>query len=476
MLTAGRVASGILSPHLSRRPFILAGFAAVLIITVTIALAPFGKLPCLAIPTIVAIYATMMTVVEALTAYFLAIQFSSCREPLLGALAGAFGYVAVLVFSQLLVFPGIFCATGLLGGGPQSSIWMWTFWHAGFPIFVLAGLLLHKCGRLPGMAALSEKIGLALISGGPIIAIFIGYACVAHGKSFPSLISGASYQGLRHSAAVPVIVGATILALIACVWFTRLRDMLSLWLAIALLASLADAALTLSGAVRFDLGWYSGRALSIVAFSVVFCVIMAELSRLNHRLVEANTQLAESVMRDGLTGAFNRRYFSEQFPREVRRAKRESNELSLLIIDVDHFKNFNDLHGHQQGDECLITVVTAIQDVAGRPGDFVARYGGEEFVVLLPQTDISGARLLAEKIRCKVAALNFISEDRSAHAVTVSIGLETLSPASYSCSPEELLKRADQALYRAKHQGRNAVRWYEPHLNLQSDSQLPVPV
>lgn len=169
-------------------------------------------------------------------------------------------------------------------------------------------------------------------------------------------------------------------------------------------------------------------------------------------------------MRDGLTGAFNRRYFSEQFPREVLRAKRESTALSLLMIDVDHFKHYNDRYGHQQGDECLITVLEKIQDSIRRPADFTARYGGEEFAVLLPKTEFVGARLIAERIRSAIAGLELIADDGSVHAVTVSIGMDTLRPGASSLGPEEFLKRADLALYDAKHQGRNRVRSFEPHL------------
>jgi diguanylate cyclase (GGDEF)-like protein len=399
-----------------------------------------------------------------LTAYFFAIQFRYRRKPRLGALAGGFGYVSVLVFSQILVFPGALPAKTILLGGPQSAVWMWAFWHSGFPLFILAGQLLSTGESPDGASGPSQNLGLALIPGGPMIATFLVYLCITQGDTLPSLVSGMSLEGLRHSVFVPITIVATILALVTCVWTTRLRDLLSLWLAIALLASLADSILTLAATDRYDLGWYSGRILSIVALSIVFCVLIHEMSRLYDALANAHAELAQRVMRDGLTGAFNRRYFSEQFPREVLRAKRESTALSLLMIDVDHFKHYNDRYGHQQGDECLITVLEKIQDSIRRPADFTARYGGEEFAVLLPKTEFVGARLIAERIRSAIAGLELIADDGSVHAVTVSIGMDTLRPGASSLGPEEFLKRADLALYDAKHQGRNRVRSFEPHL------------
>lgn len=453
---------GILSPLLSRNSLVPAAIAAAVIIATTICIVPFGHTAEPAIPPLVLMYATMMSVIEGLTAYLFAVLFRARREPLLGALAGAFGFVAVMVFSQMLVFPGVITAKGLFSGGPQSSIWIWALWHSGFPIFVMIGLVLHRHAESTTNKRLLKQIGLALIPGGPLVAFFLVYLCIGQSWMLPRLITGTSYAALNHSPVMFVIIGGSILALIYCVGTTRLRDLLTLWLAIALLASLADATLTLSGAVRFDLGWYAGRSLSIIAASIVFCVLIYEISRLYDLMVETNKELAQRVMRDGLTGAFNRRYFSEQFPREVLRAKRELTELSLLLVDVDHFKNFNDVYGHQHGDECLIAVVAAMQEITKRPGDFVARYGGEEFAVLLPRTDIHGSRLIAEKIRCAVAALHLAAADETVSRVTVSIGLETLSPTLYLHSPKDLLRRADQALYSAKRQGRNLVRVFDP--------------
>jgi len=256
-------------------------------------------------------------------------------------------------------------------------------------------------------------------------------------------------------------MAANIVALAACIRITRLRDLLSLWLAVALLASLGDAVLVLGAGARYSLGWYGGRILSVVSSSVVLCVLIFEFSRLYGRLVKANRSLASRALHDGLTGAFNRGYFVEQFPREIGRAIRDKTPLSLLMIDVDHFKSYNDIHGHQTGDACLIGITGAIKDILRRPTDFLARYGGEEFAVVLPGTGREGAAQLIAALRGAVRNLN-LPQAASGGPVTISLGVATFHPGTDTFAPEELIRRADIALYQAKHSGRDAVREFEP--------------
>ncbi len=450
------VITGILSPHRSRRPAVFAALFAALIVGATLVIAPIGQRAGPFLPPVVLIYAVSMSLIEAMTAFFLAVQFRVHRDPFLGALAGAFGFVAILVFAQMLVFPGVISTRGLFSGSPQSSIWMWALWHAGFPLLVLLALLLRSPTLFERRTR--ERFGSLVIFAAPALAVSLVIICIKGGHLLPVLISGASYQGLRHAPIMAVIVIASFAALFSCVFMTRLGDLLSLWLAVALVASSSDAILTLSGAVRFDLGWYAGRIQSMLSASIVFCVLIVELSQIYGRLVQASEILARRVVRDGLTAAFNRGYFIDQFPREVRRAVREAVPISLIMVDVDHFKTYNDLYGHQQGDNCLIALVGAIQQAARRPGDIVARYGGEEFAVLLPRTDEDGALNVAREIAAGVAALNLQRPDAVAGRVTVSMGIATQRPSPHEALPEDLLGLADQALYLAKHEGRNTIR------------------
>ncbi len=182
---------------------------------------------------------------------------------------------------------------------------------------------------------------------------------------------------------------------------------------------------------------------------------ITERKRLEHKLRQLSTE-------DSLTSVFNRRYFDDMLAQEWRRMLRVQQSLSLLMIDVDCFKHFNDTYGHVGGDACLRQIANEMNTQMRRAGDIIARYGGEEFVVILPQTDVETAEALADTLRksienLRVEHVGMESED----VVTVSIGVATLVPTA-SQTPLKLLTLADQALYAAKACGRNCVQvWRE---------------
>ncbi|MBB5693166.1 diguanylate cyclase [Muricoccus pecuniae] len=170
------------------------------------------------------------------------------------------------------------------------------------------------------------------------------------------------------------------------------------------------------------------------------------------------SRLAELASTDGLTGLANRRRFDEVLNREWRRAAREESCLAVLLLDVDHFKAFNDLYGHLSGDDALREVARAIGETIRRPGDLAARYGGEEFAAVLPRTDAAGAREVAERIRGAIAALGIGHEGNAAGHITASIGVAAVQPHAFSAPDAPmLLGAADSALYEAKRSGRDRV-------------------
>ncbi len=182
------------------------------------------------------------------------------------------------------------------------------------------------------------------------------------------------------------------------------------------------------------------------------------LVKLAAQLNDANQELQRLSMMDGLTGIANRRMFDMSLAREWRRCMRLNKPLSVVMLDVDYFKKYNDRYGHQDGDDCLKLVAQAVQRSAPRPGDLVARYGGEEFVMILSDTDEDGANWVAERIRQQVAALNLPHADSDYDHVTVSCGISSVVP-TLDLAAEMLLKSADNALYLSKNQGRNTVTY-----------------
>lgn len=182
-------------------------------------------------------------------------------------------------------------------------------------------------------------------------------------------------------------------------------------------------------------------------------VLLAHESRERERL---NNELARIARQDALTGLANRRCFDERLVQEWERSLRGGHELALLFIDVDHFKRYNDSYGHSAGDGCLASVAGAIARSLCRPADLASRYGGEEFVVLLPETDVAGAREVAERIQAAVDAMQLMhAASPTAGHVTVSIGLTARVPASGLA--QALVDAADSALYAAKHAGRHRI-------------------
>ncbi|BCX82878.1 two-component system, chemotaxis family, response regulator WspR [Methylomarinovum caldicuralii] len=180
------------------------------------------------------------------------------------------------------------------------------------------------------------------------------------------------------------------------------------------------------------------------------------LEQLAEQLRRANERLQALSFQDALTGLYNRRYFDDFLEREFRRAVRNQGVLALSMIDVDHFKAYNDRFGHQAGDDCLRRVAAALTLVIHRSSDLIARYGGEEFAAVLPETLLDGALEVAEKLRARVAALQLPHPDSPCGIVTISAGVAACRPEPGD-HPESLIEAADAALYHAKRAGRNRV-------------------
>ncbi len=188
-----------------------------------------------------------------------------------------------------------------------------------------------------------------------------------------------------------------------------------------------------------------------------------ELLELNRQLSHTNEQLEKSVITDSLTGLFNRRHFDTTFGKELARTTRQDSALSLLIVDIDFFKQYNDRYGHLLGDDCLSRVGEAMTQLFQRGGDLPARYGGEEFAVVLPGCDEIELQERAETLRTRIESLGMPhAGSKVSDVVTVSIGAITYKPSAggvVAPNPRELFKEADRALYKAKANGRNRVEF-----------------
>lgn len=234
-----------------------------------------------------------------------------------------------------------------------------------------------------------------------------------------------------------------------------------------------DAYLHTGGVVILALG------LGLLGFRLVNQIKLrvqaeAELVRTRNSLETLNQTLERLAMQDGLTGLANRRQFDTSLKDEFSRAMRNASSLALIMIDVDCFKQYNDIYGHAAGDECLKAIGKVVADNKHRPGDLAARYGGEELVVLLPGTDVAGALTVAENIRAAIEELELKHSGNTAGHVTVSAGVEAFAPVRFENEPVDLIKAADQSLYQAKSRGRNRVYSKLIDLDILSESDLRV--
>lgn len=176
----------------------------------------------------------------------------------------------------------------------------------------------------------------------------------------------------------------------------------------------------------------------------------------NRALAISNQKLARQVLLDGMTGIANRHALDDETGKAIQLAARANAPLGLIMFDVDHFKRFNDLYGHIQGDYCLKDISGVLARMQRRPGDLAARYGGEEFALLLPNTDLHGCHKVAQDVLAEISALNIPHKGNETGHVTVSAGVTSFVP-SASSSVEEIYAQADAGLYIAKNQGRNNV-------------------
>jgi diguanylate cyclase (GGDEF)-like protein len=186
----------------------------------------------------------------------------------------------------------------------------------------------------------------------------------------------------------------------------------------------------------------------------------AELREAKHALEALNGTLKTLALHDGLTGLANRRQFETALNAEGSRAMRSGTSLALVMLDVDYFKQYDDIYGHPAGDQCLREISQAVRTAQNRAGDVTARYGGEEFAVLLPGTDVASAMAVAEKIRLAVIGLRIPHAANPTGTVTISAGVEARVPSRGGDAARDLVQAPDQALYAAKSSGRDHVCCY----------------
>jgi len=422
---------------------------------------PFSRTPLAELPAFVPVYVTALVICDLITAVLLLAQFRALRSPGLLVIAGGYLFTATITAAYALIFPGLFATRWLLGSGPQTSSAMFMGWHAGFPLAVIAYAILKRGDRQLGGTALRPIYAMV----GVVLALVVAWTAFATAGNglLPMFLDGNRTTGIGHA----VLLTIWLLSMVALLtlWRSRPHVVLDVWLMVVMCVWLFDLALAaVLNTGRYDLGWYAGRAYGLLSAGFLLVLLLSEnagqyarLVRLSSELAEVNDKLLQLSLHDGLTELANRRRFDEFLAEQLAVAARHGRPLALLLIDVDHFKAYNDHYGHLAGDECLKRVAAVLRDCCRRPGDLAARYGGEEFTLILPDTDQAGAARLAEAARSAVAGLGIEHAGIGAGPrLSVSIGAAA-SAATSAPSAHQLISAADEALYRAKDLGRNQV-------------------
>ena len=442
-------------PVPGRLQYVAAAVAILLAVIATAFALPYRALQLPVAIGIVSACGSLIAFADFFTAALLLGQSYASRSKSLACLAAAYSFCLLIVIPHLLSFPGLFTQAPLLGS-PGTTAWLWSIWHFGFPIFVASYALV----RDDAAKVFDRSIAL------PIIVIVAALAAILMATvglpALPTLVVGSTYTHLNSLGLGPVVALCNAAALVCVVVGRRARDTLALWITVAMVCSTLETCLGMLAADRYSLAWYLARTLGLMSNLVVLVALLFQSMRLFTRASLLNRHLEHLSLTDQLTQLPNRRAFDRSFDAEWQRAAHENLPISLLMIDIDLFKAFNDRLGHPAGDQCLGQVARTINSLARRPLDMAARLGGEEFVLLLPNTDAAGARQMAETVRAAINALRIHHPGAPRGHLTVSIGTATLQPFGQTVAPATLIERADQALYAAKRAGRNCVATAAP--------------
>jgi diguanylate cyclase (GGDEF)-like protein len=379
------------------------------------------------------------------TALLLYGQWRAGRHASTGFLGVAFAYSAIMTLIFVIEYPDLVTSHGLIPVFPSSVGYFAFAWQLG--TYVLVGVFAATVNRLRSLDIgvwIAAGATAAFIAGLTLLVIF-------KGDALPALAVGGRFTPINQFVWHPVTLLIGTATLIAVVAQTRLKRSIDVYAALFVTGLVADAYLLQVGSERFSFGRFGARLEVLIVSATVAFVMIRHVNLLYRQLTTENRRLARAAMVDPLTGVANRRAF------DVHIESLHGNAV-LLIIDIDHFKNYNDLEGHRAGDDCIRRVARALAANVLRSEDLVARYGGDEFAAILHEIDLDDAIHVAERIRRAVADLAIPSAQEAGASITVSIGLAAFLPGE---DPSELVRRADEALYRAKSEGRNRVAFDE---------------
>jgi diguanylate cyclase (GGDEF)-like protein len=391
----------------------------------------------------------------AVTALLLLVQARAVGSVPTAVLGAGFAYAAATIVPYALLYEGMFPGlAGALHASPGAHGYLWFLWHAGLLVALLAYQWLRLAERSDPTAGVRGRL---VIAGLTLSYLVLTPLAIWIPTPSLTLVDG-HWAPTLSSVMVPVVVLLAAASVIETFRSRKRANVLDLWMGIVAFGVIVEIYLMLVGGGPFTIGWYGSRTVALFATSAVLAVLLVQAAHLYSELIERAEVLEGEAHTDILSGLPNRRRFDEEFARAFGSAIRRSSPIGVAIIDIDHFKNYNDAFGHQAGDVALRRIADAIGESVERSGDFAARYGGEEFVVILEDTTLAGAAGVGERIRSAVLESGIPSPNGG--MLSVSVGVAARLPGS---TGDALLRQADAALYDAKNAGRNRVAtWRSP--------------
>ncbi len=441
----------------SARERLIALITAFSLIAVSLAALRFRVIPIGEVPGLLPCMTAGGLVALLVSCAILRNQYRASRFAPFAFLAVAYGVCAALIVSYLLTFPGIFSPSGF-GLGPQVATWLWVGWHSAFILLVGVYVCADVYYTRPSAKVRTGKVvspySLAVMA----LAALSVEALFLYHDQLPLLATRTGYTPVFHAVVEQLLIYAAAAVLTALVVTSRLRSSIHLWLAAVLVAFIID--IVVSGELvqrTYTLAWVIGLG-QAMAWQCLFLVVqLQDSSEQLAAFANDKRELIEETLRDALTGLYNRRGFDVRFEDAIRQSRRAQTPLAILVLDLDHFKSYNDHFGHIAGDEALRAVAKTIGSIANRSTDVCCRVGGEEFAVVLRMTDEPSAMTVAERVRSSIMRLHIPhAPSVPLPSVTVSIGVAA-TDGKGAISPKSLYELADNALYRAKRLGRNRI-------------------
>jgi diguanylate cyclase (GGDEF)-like protein len=411
---------------------------------IAVAAAPFGSVQGPFLRPFIPICATLWGSADLLTAFLLWTQFSVNGIRAFAVFGSAYAISGLLTVAYVGYFPKLFTEAPVGPGYAQVSVWLWVGWHVAFAVIIGGYHLIDRSleVRIPESRSISRV--LWLVGSGcaffvaAVIAVVVGFRL-----SLPVIVVGGGFSTLYATVIAPLIVLTNGAAIAFILYLARRPSALQIWILVALATAALDGALNAFASGRYTVSWYVGKIETLSTATVVLAMLLAEVNVLYRRLGELATV-------DGLTGIANRQSFNGDVRWVLHLRERTKFDAVLLVVDIDHFKKYNDRYGHLAGDATLRLVAHAIRRTCARSADIVARYGGEEFVAFLPSVSEKGGFAIAESIRAAVEALAIEhAASPTADVVTVSVGA-AYAGAGDTLEFEPLFALADGALYAAK--------------------------